>query len=327
MQQHFEIIGTGGYLPARVITAEELDARLGLEAGWTARHTGVLVRHQRAPDENATMMGANAARAALAAAGCGLRDLDVIIDASTCQQQPIPCNAVLLQQALGADAAGIAAFDVHGTCLSFLLALSTVNGLFAAGQYQRALIVSTESAMDGLNWNDPASACLFGDGAAAVVVERADSPVGPLVFAYETFAEHADVCEVRAGAHRIPPETWTQERDPLFRFAMDGPRVHRIASRLLPPLVARCLRESAHSLAGLQIVPHQASGPAVELMCRRLGLPSEHVHVSLAEHGNLVSASIPYALHRAGAKIPVGTPLMFLGTAAGYAQGVMILTR
>jgi 3-oxoacyl-[acyl-carrier-protein] synthase-3 len=256
-----------------------------------------------------------------------LRDVDVIIDASTCQQQPIPCNAVLLQGELGPDAAGIPAFDVHGTCLSFLLALSSINGLFAAGQYRRALIVSAETPLDGVNWSDPASACLFGDGAAAVVVERADPPVGPFAFVYETFAEHATVCEVRAGTHRIPPDTWSRERDALFRFAMNGPRLHRLASRHLPPLVERAMRAAGRDLAGLHVVPHQASGPAVALMCRRLGLAPAQVQVSLPQHGNLVAAGIPYALHHAGARIPVGAPLMLLGTAAGYAQGVMILTR
>jgi len=327
MQQHFRIAGTGGYLPARQITAEELDTRLGLTPGWTRRHTGVHVRHQRAADEHATHMGARAARAALAAAGWGLRDLDLIIDASTCQQQPIPCNAALLQEELGAEAAGIAAFDVHATCLSFVAALATVNGLFATGQHRRALIVSAETALDGVNWSDPASACLLGDGAAAVVVERDQAPANTMAFGYETYAEHAHVCEVRAGTHRIPPDTWTRERDGLFRFAMDGPRLHKVASRLLPPLVARVLRESGRRLDELQVVPHQASGPAVELLTRRLGIARERVHVSLAEHGNLIAAGIPYALHRAGARIPVGAPLMLLGTAAGYAQAVMILTR
>lgn len=327
MLQHFRIIGTGGYLPEKSITADELDARLGLAPGWTERHTGVRVRHQRAPEQQATDLGVRAARDALSAAGCSLRDIDVIIDASTCQQQPIPCNAVLLQQALGAEAAGIPALDVHATCLSFVQALATVNGAFATGQYRRALIVSAETPLNGVNWQDPASACLLGDGAAAVVAERVAASAPTLHFGYETFAEHAQVCEVRGGGHRIPFDTWTPERDALFRFAMDGPRLHKLASRLLPPLVARVLRESGRQLDALHVVPHQASGPAVELVTRRLGIARERMYVSLAEHGNLVAASIPYALHRAGARIPAGEPVMLLGTAAGYAQAVIIFTR
>jgi 3-oxoacyl-[acyl-carrier-protein] synthase III len=326
MHQYFKIIGTGGYLPSRRVTAEDLDARLGLEPGWTRRHTGVLVRHQRAADENAAIMAVHAARMALTAAECSVHDLDLIIDASACQQQPIPCNAVLIQEELGPEAAGIASFDVHATCLSFVVALATVNGLFASGQHRRALIVSAETALDGVNWNDPASACLMGDGAAAVVVESVEKPVALLHYGYETFARYAHVCEVRAGGHRVPPDTWTRERDPLFRFAMDGSRLHKVASRHLPLLVQRVLADSGLKLEELHVVPHQASGPAVELLVRRLGIPRHRLHSSLAEHGNLVAAGIPYVLHRADAAIPRGECVMLLGTAAGYAQAAMILT-
>lgn len=327
MQQHFRITGTGGYLPQRRILAEELDRRLGLESGWTLRHTGVAVRHQRAPEENATLMGRAAALEALRAAGRSLREIDLIVDASTCQQQPIPSNAALLQEALGREAAGSAAFDVHASCLSFVVALSTVNALFAVGQHERALIVSSESALDGVNWSDPASACLMGDGAAAVVVERTSLPVAPLRYGYETFGEHAHVCEVPAGGHRVPPFAYSAQTDAAFRFRMDGPRLHRIASRYLPPLVARVLAQEGVEIGALHVVPHQASGPAVALIGRRLGLAADRWHVSLAEHGNLVAAGIPYALHRAGVSVPAGARTMLLGTAAGYSQAAMIFTR
>src|SRR5690606_9944944 len=121
-----------------------------------------------------------------------------------------------------------------------------------------------------------------------------------------------------AGAHRVPPDTWTPERDGLFRFAMDGPRLHRIASRHLPALVKRVLAAAPWPLGELQVVPHQASGPALELMARRLGLPRKRMHVTIHEHGNIVAAGIPYALHRAGDHIAAGSPVMLLGTAAGY---------
>lgn len=327
MHQHFRITGTGGYLPERRVLAEELDQRLGLDVGWTLRHTGVAVRHQRAPEENATLMGCAAALQALRAAGRTLREIDLIVDASTCQQQPIPSNAALLQEALGREAAGAAAFDVHASCLSFVVALATVNAFFAVGQHQRALIVSAESALDGVNWADPASACLMGDGAAAVVVERVDIPIAPLRYRYETYGEHAHVCEVPAGGHRVPPFAYSAENDAAFRFRMDGPRLHRIASRHLPPLVGHVLAEEGVGIDALHVVPHQASGPALELIGRRLRPAAERWHVSIADHGNLVAAGIPFALHRAGARVPVGARTMLLGTAAGYSQAAMIFTR
>lgn len=326
MQQYFRIAGLGGHLPAKVITAAELDARLSLAPGWTLRHTGVATRHQRAPDETATDLGCRAARAALADAGLRLRDIDLIIDASTCQQQPIPTNAALLQKALGPEAHGSAAFDVHASCLSFVVALATANAFFAAGQYRHALIVSAETALNGVNWADPASACLMGDGAAAVVVSLVEAPVANFAYRYETFGEFAHVCEVAGGGHRLPPYAITPENESRYRFFMDGPRLHKAASRHLPPLVERVLREAHAALAGLHVVPHQASGPAMELIARRLGIARDRLHSSLADHGNLVAAGIPFALHLAREKIGTGSRVIFIGTAAGYSQAAMVFT-
>lgn len=326
MHQHFRITGTGGYLPARIITAAELDARLGLAPGWTLRHTGVATRHQRAPAETATDMAVHAARAAVADAGITLRDLDLIIDASTCQQQPIPSNAALLHEALGPDLRGAAALDVHASCLSFVVAVATVNAYFAAGLYQRALIVSSETPLDGVNWSDPASACLMGEGAAAAVLEHTASPAGACSYGYETFGEHAALCEVPGGGHRLPPFALTPENEVRYRFFMDGPKLHKVASQHLPPLVTRVLAEARTPLSTLHVIPHQASGPAVELLARRLGIARDRLHVSLARHGNLVAAGIPYALHEARGRINPGDRVMLVGTAAGYSQAAFIFT-
>lgn len=326
MQQYFSITGTGGYLPQHIITAEELDVRLALPAGWTREHTGVAERRQRAADENAAGLARQAALAALAAAGCGLRDIDLIIDASTSQQQPIPCNAALVQEALGPEAAGIPALDVHCSCLSFVAALNTANALFAVGQHRRILIVSAETPLDGVNWEDPASACLMGDGAAAVVVERC-APVHACHYGFETYAEFAHVCEIAGGGSRLPSYLYTPEQHARYRFAMDGPRLHKAASRHLPGMVRRVLNEAGAKAGELHVVPHQASGPAIELLARRLGLDRTRLHVTIAEHGNLVAAGIPYALHRAWPGLPPGERVMLIGTAAGYSQAVFIFTR
>ena len=326
MQQHFRITGTGGYLPSHTITAEELDTRLALPPGWTRQHTGVIERRQRATGDNAAAMARHAILAALTAAGCSIRDLDLVIDASTSQQQPIPCNAALVLEALGPDAAGIPALDVHCSCLSFVAALNTANALLAVGQHQRILIVSSETPLDGVNWDDPASACLMGDGAAAVIVERC-APVHVCHYCFETYAEFAHVCEVAGGGTRLPPYLYTPEQHARYQFAMDGPRLHKAASHHLPPMVKRVLAEANARPAELHVVPHQASGPAIELLARRLGLDRTRLHVTIAEHGNLVAAGIPYALHRAWPALPPGERVMLLGTAAGYSQAVFIFTR
>lgn len=325
MNQHFRIAGSAGALPRRVIGADELDQRLGLEPGWTARHTGVLERHQcSGPDEMQEMIRA-VAFGALASAGCRLSDIDLIVDASLSIQQPIPCNAALIQKTLGDDARGIPCIDVHASCLGFIMGLNVVNGLCASGAARRILLVCAESPLQGVNWDEPESACLMGDGAAACVLEAVHGGI-PCCFLVETFAEGAHLCEVRGGGHRLSPFAYTEADRAAFQFHMDGKAVHKLASKLLPPLLSKALAASGRTLAELHTVPHQASGPALEFMRRRLGVEDGRYHVSIEKHGNMVAAGIPYVLDRVRRQLPQGTPVMLVGTAAGYTQAIAIFS-
>lgn len=323
MTQHFTIIGSARRLPRRAVTAGELDRRLGLSPGWTARHTGVLTRYQTSGLAEAESLTRDVCFAALADAGKTLADIDLIVDASLCVQQPIPCNAALVQKILGAEAGGIPCMDVHASCLGFVAALTVVNGLFASGSAHRALIVCAETPLQGVNWDEPESACLMGDAATAFVLE-ASPRRNPCCFLWETFAEGAHLCEVRGGGHRLPSYAYSESERSAYRFHMDGKTVHKFASRHLPPLLARALKQTGRQLGELNVIPHQASGPALEFMRRRLGLPEDRFHVSIAGHGNLVAAGIPYVLDAARRDLPPGSPMLVVGTAAGYTQAVAI---
>ncbi len=323
MKQHFIIIGSARALPARKISASELDHRLGLDPGWTAKHTGVLTRHQAAGPEEAERLAREVCFAALMDAKQTLADIDLIVDASLCVQQPIPCNAALIQKTLGAEARGIPCLDVHASCLGFVTALNVVNGLFATGAAKRALLVCAETPLVGVNWDEPESACLMGDGAAAYILEAA-SRDNPCSFRLETYAEGSRLCEVRGGGHRLPPMVYQEAHRRAYQFHMDGKAVHKLASQLFPPLLAKVLAETGGRLDQLDIVPHQASGPALEFMRRRLALPEDRFHVSIAEHGNMVAASIPYVLDAVRRRLPTGSPVLLLGTAAGYTQAAAL---
>ena len=323
MKQAFTITGSARALPARVVTAEELDRRLGLAPGWTARHTGVLIRHQSAGPAETEALTRRVCLGALTDAGRALADLDLIVDASLCVQQPIPCNAALVQKALGPAAAGIPGLDVHCSCLGFLAALNVVNGLFASGGARRALIVCVESPLVGVNWDEPESACLMGDGAAAFVLEAAER-AQPCSFRFETYAEGARLCEVRGGGHRLPPGAYRPEQHGAYELHMDGKAVHKLASQRFPPLLEKVLTETGCPLDAVDVVPHQASGPALEFMRRRLGLAEERFHVSVAAHGNMVAAGLPYVLDGLRRRLPAGAPILMLGTAAGYTQAAAL---
>jgi 3-oxoacyl-[acyl-carrier-protein] synthase-3 len=325
MNQHFEIIGTGLYLPRVALSAEDLDRRVGKPQGWTRDHIGVEWRHECVAPESLGSMAGEAARSALASAGLSWAEIDLIVDASASRHQPIPCNAAHLQAHFGPDAEGIPGFDIQGTCLGFILALHVANGLLAVGDYRHILIVCSEAALAAANWREPESAALLGDGAAAVVVRRCE-PQATFCFVQQTFAQHLGICSVRGGAHNLPSFAYRPEMDAEYRFHMDGPRLLRIACKHLPPMTNRLLESAAVDRNQLQVIPHQASPRAVEMMRRLLGMEKHRYHNWAARFGNLVAASIPAVLHgcRAENIITRGDDVLLLGTSAGYAQAALI---
>ena len=201
-----------------------------------ARHSGVLSRHWASADETNSYMGARAARQALGRAGLRLTEVDLILNASGTWQQAIPDGAPFIQRELGPEAAGIPGFSIHATCLSFLVALDTAESLL--DRFPRILIVSAELTSVGLNHDDPATATLFGDGAAAVVVARSEESRGLREFRMETYGEFSHLTEIRGGGtQRHPNATRTVAEDNLF--AMEGPKVARMAvTKSLPFLEA-----------------------------------------------------------------------------------------
>jgi 3-oxoacyl-[acyl-carrier-protein] synthase-3 len=325
MWQHFEIAGTGAYLPRVRLSAEDVDLRVGRPAGWTRESVGVLNRHECVAPESVPQMAAEALRAALADSRLAWTDVDLLLDASTSRYQPIPANAAVVQSRLGPEAQGIPCLDVQSTCLGFVAALHVANALLAGGAYRHVAIVCSEAALGAANWKEVESACLLGDGAAAAVLRRTE-PRPTYAYRHETFSQYLETCEVRGGGHRLPPWEHRAENEADYRFHMDGPRAFRVALKHLPPLVDRLVRESRLTRADLHVVPHQASPRALKGMRRALGFEPERFHDRVAELGNLVAASIPTVLHqcRREGLLRRGDRVLLLGTSAGYSQAGLI---
>jgi 3-oxoacyl-[acyl-carrier-protein] synthase III len=325
MNQHFQVLGTGLYLPQARVTDEEIDARAGRPPGWTRAKIGVLERYECRPPENLATMASEAISAALRDAAIAWEDVDLILDGSTCRYQPIPCNAAYVQQFFGPDAQGIPCMDVHSTCLGFLLGVHVANALFAMGSYRHILIICSEAALQGVDWTEPESAGLMGDGAGAVVLRRAE-PSPTYHFAHETHSSYLDACQVRRGGHLLPPTTYTPETESEFRFHMDGRRLLRAARRHLVPMIDSLIRESEISRADLHVIPHQAAPKALAIIRQLLDLPVELYQDRVAHLGNLISASIPAVLHlcRADRAIVAGDRVLLMGTSAGYSQAGLI---
>lgn len=327
-QRSVKILSTGKYLPKQKVTAQALAEKIGVSRDWIEKKSGVMVRYFVA-DETASQMGAYAAKEALDAANLSIQNIDCIVCASTVPEQGIPCTAVLIQRHLGLGGSGIPAFDINATCLSFVTALDTLSYLIDAGRYNRVLLVSSEMATIALNWADHESCTLFGDGAAAVIVEKSapGDASAILTSRIETYSDGSEFSRCLGGGSKHHPREYAAHPD-YFLFEMDGRAVYRMASKILPDFVQRLFRPLGLTMADMQLViPHQANLMAMRLISKQLQIPPEALMVIAHNHGNTMAASMPMALHEAigQGKLRRGDRTLLLGTAAGLAVGGMVL--
>lgn len=318
-----QILGTGVAEPSRVVRTVDLAAEIGVDPEWAVAHTGVEERRWLGAGETALELGAEAVRRAVAEAGLTLGDVDVLLNASGSQLQPIPDGAALIAGALGWD--GLVAYSLHGTCLSALAALQHAGLLIAAGQARHAVIVSTEGGSVGINPAQPESALLFGDGAAALVVGPATREgQGIVAHRWETHPAGAGTTEIRGGGTLLHPRD-AQPED--LMFDMRGLAVLRLAHRLTPAFLEALRPGLSTGLPGVDlVVPHQASRAALQLM-GRLGWDRERIVVTLPRVGNMIGASIPHALAtaRAQGRLEGAREILLVGTGAGLTLAGTIL--
>lgn len=318
------ILSSGKALPGRRISSAELDARLSKSAGWVYKRSGVAYRFHAHDHESQSAVGAQALRDALTRGGIEPDSIDLLLSASGVQEQALPSTAALILDHAGLRA-GTPGFDVNASCFSFPVALHVAAGLLATSSYRRVAIVASDLASRGIDWSSAETSLIFGDGAAAVIVERGDGARGIEGYQLRTYPEGKTYCEVRAGTQRNP-RLGTQASD--FLFQMDGKRVFRLTASVMERLLSDLLGEAAVSLDDIDtVVPHQASHLGMRHIAERLRVRTEQLVNIYATHGNQVAASIPTALHEAfvtGRARP-GQRLMLIGTAAGVTVGGMIL--
>lgn len=299
--------------------------------GWTRRHSGVTTRYF-SEGETAIQLGARAIRAALADASLQPEDLEALICVSGTMHQPIPCNAALTAAEFGSSFEGRMTFDVNSTCLGFLTGLEVVSALLAAGSFRRAVLVAADLASVGLDWTDRESCSILGDGAGAVIVEWPQEGSGdePSVLgtAFGTWPEGAGLTEIQGGGSGQPAGRWEQSRPADYLFRMDGRRVFRMASDLLPGFVEAFLQRHGWTWDSFDLIlPHQASPASLALLQRRLGIPADRLFVYAPDYGNLIAASLPVGLHlaRSENRIQAGQRILLLGTSAGFSLGAAAL--
>jgi 3-oxoacyl-[acyl-carrier-protein] synthase III len=325
-----KIEGVGRYLPERTVTNNELERLYSLSAGWIEQHNGVCERRwaDRKKETNA-FMGARAAEEALRRAGLSIRDVDLILNASGTPQQAIPETAPLIQYELGAEAYGIACMSISATCLSFLVALDAAASFLATKRYQRVLIVTSDIASGHLNPNDPETATLLGDAAAAVVVSlpSKEERQGVLAAHLETYSEGAHLTEIIAGGSYLSVSDTESLLKEHFYFSMQGRKVLRLAKKYLPGFLETLHTGLSSSLVDIDmVVPHQASKMGLKLLSR-FHWPEKRIGTTLHFLGNTVAASIPATLYEMieCGRLHRGDKTLLLGTGAGLSIGGLIL--
>lgn len=294
MRLRSRLLSAAGYLPADVVTNDELAARHGLDTSdaWIVERTGIRQRHFAAPGETASAMGAEAARRALAAAGVAAESVDLIVVATSTPDSAFPATAARIQGMIGAGPGF--AFDVSAACTGFVYALGVVDSLLRTRAAKRALVIGTEVYSRILDWSDRSTCVLFGDGAGAVLL-AAEEGEGPGILSTHLHADgrQADILQVDGG----PGSTGG-----TGVVRMQGREVFRHAVTKLAAVVDEALAANGLGHADISwLVPHQANIRIIEGMGKKLHLPPERVVVTVDRHANTSAASIPLALAEAWA--------------------------
>jgi 3-oxoacyl-[acyl-carrier-protein] synthase-3 len=315
---HSRIAGTGSYLPAHVLTNNDLAKRIDTSDAWIRTRTGIRERRIAAPGEMTSDLAHHAARAALAAAGIAPADVDLIIVATTTPDMVFPSTACVLQAKLGAH--GGPAFDVQAVCSGFVYALSIADRMVAAGTVRNALVVGAEIYSRILDWGDRGTCVLFGDGAGAVVLTPSRVP-GIL-----SSHLHAD------GAYReilcVPGSLSGGEvaGSPFVR--MDGPAVFKFAVNVMAQVAGEALAANGVDASAIDwLIPHQANIRIIDATAKKLHLPHERIVTSVERHANTSAASIPLAFDEAvrDGRIQPGHRVMLIGVGGGFTWGSVFL--
>ncbi|AKH19622.1 beta-ketoacyl-ACP synthase III [Sedimenticola thiotaurini] len=314
------IIGTGSYLPEKVVTNDDLAQMVDTSDQWIRERTGIRERHIAVEGETTCDLAENAARNAIAASGKQISDIDLIIVATTTPDQIFPSTACLLQSRL--DIHGCPAFDVQAVCTGFIYALSIADNFIRAGNATCALVIGAETFSRILNWKDRGTCILFGDGAGAVVIEKSDEP-GILSTHLHADGDYASLLHVPEGVSK----GYDVVRQNAAFVEMKGNEVFKMAVNTLGRIVDETLDKNNMKKSDVDwLIPHQANIRIIRATARKLGMPMEQVVVTVHEHGNTSAASVPLALDVAvrDGRIKKGETLLMEAFGGGFTWGSVL---
>ncbi|MBK1726427.1 beta-ketoacyl-ACP synthase 3 [Halorhodospira neutriphila] len=312
------IIGTGSYLPERVVTNHELEQLVETSDSWIRERTGIRERRLVGDDQSCGDLGRIAAQRALEAAGCRGEEVDLIVVATCTPDRIFPSTASALQHSLGLRPGG-AAFDVSAACSGFIYALSVADRFIRTGGASRALVVGAETMSRIIDWEDRGTCVLFGDGAGAVVLEAGEQP-GVLSTHLHSDGRHEPLLYVPWG----PGQGYAALESQGGYIRMRGNEVFKVAVNTLTRIVEDTLASAGVDKSQVDwLVPHQANIRIIQATAKKLDLAMDRVVVTVGEHGNTSAASIPIALDTAvrDGRIQRGELLMLEAFGGGFTWG------
>jgi 3-oxoacyl-[acyl-carrier-protein] synthase-3 len=318
---HSRIAGTGGFLPEKVITNEDLEKMVDTSDQWIRERTGIKIRHVADDGETTCDLAEAASRRAIEAAGIAHSDIDLIIVATTTPDQVFPSTACLLQARL--DIHGCPAFDVQAVCTGFVYALSVADQFIRCGSAKNALVVGSETMSRIIDWTDRGTCVLFGDGAGAVVLQASDEP-GIISSHLHADGSYEKLLTVPYGIsqgyeHVKAGDAYVQ---------MQGNDVFKIAVRTLGRMVDETLAANNLQKSDINwLVPHQANIRIIAATAKKLKMSMDQVVVTVQEHGNTSAASVPLALDVAvrDGRIKRGDILLCEAFGGGFTWGSTLI--
>ncbi|MEK3882097.1 beta-ketoacyl-ACP synthase III [Paenibacillus sp. PL2-23] len=323
--QSVGIIGTGKYVPERILTNQQLEQMVETNDEWIVTRTGIKERRVAAEAEATSDLALEASKRALEAAGLTAEDIDLIIVATITPDMFFPSTACLLQDKLGATKA--AAFDLSAACSGFIYGLATASNMIATGMYKHVLVVGAETLSRITDYTDRNTCILFGDGAGAVVLGPVEGGRGFRSFELGADGSGGELLKVSGGGSRMPASEASLSGKQHY-IHMAGNDVFKFAVRIMGSAAEDALAKAGMTKADVDLlVPHQANIRIIQSAMNRLNLPEEKAMVNLDKYGNMSAASIPVALAEAVEqdRVKEGDCLVFVGFGGGLTWGASVL--
>lgn len=314
--------GLGACLPAQCVTNKQLESRVDTTDDWIVQRTGIRQRYLAGEGETTSSLGTAAARAALADAGLGPQDVDLIIVATSTPDLTFPSTATMIQAALGVHQ-GVA-FDIQAVCSGFVFAVATADKFLRSGSHKCALVIGAETFSRILDWTDRTTCVLFGDGAGAIVL--AAEPGAPMLHQRGVLTSH-----LRSdGRHRgkLYVDGGPSSTGTVGHLRMEGKEVFRHAVGMVTDVINDAFAATGTSAADLDwFVPHQANRRIIDASAEKLGIATQKVVTTVQLHGNTSAASIPLALSvaRDDGRIKTGDLVMIEAMGGGFTWGSALI--